>query len=170
MNKILHKLNLFFEGLPDALRRRRIRYWGGLAIIAVVIGTGLQWLAVDMTMESFFVENDPVKILHDRFKETFGSDDGVYIVYEANDGDVFSQASLAAVQGIQNELLQVEEAASSEDTDPLSHIIDVTTLVNVSYLEVKGDTLDSRDFVGDRWPASDAEREELRRQALEHHD
>ena len=105
MSDLLDRLNRFFGALPARLRARR----GAVAIAALVVtlflAYGGVWLRVDMSMESFFLEDDPVLVFHQAFKRTFGSDEDVYIVYEAKDGDVFSPASLAAVQRIQDCLL-----------------------------------------------------------------
>lgn len=169
MKALLRKLNIFFGKLPDALRNHRLLVWGAFILATLIIGSGVVRLKVDMTMDSFFRENDPVKMTYDRFKESFGSDDGVYIVYEARDGDIFSQASLKAVKGIQQELLRSAGNLSKGESTPLGHIADVKTIVNVSYLEVKADTLNSRDFV-ETFPATAAKREKLRQQALEHKD
>jgi predicted RND superfamily exporter protein len=163
----LEQLNRFFAALPARLRRRRVVVWCAAIVLTLVMGAGLDRLQVDMTMESFFVANDPVRLLHERFKETFGSDEGVYIVYEARDGDIFSPASLEAVRGLQQELLAVRQDDALRK--PLQHILDVTTIVNASYLEVRGDTLVSRDFV-EQIPRTAEDREELRGQALAHKD
>ena len=122
-----------------------------------------------MTMESFFRKDDPVRLLHERFKETFGSDEGVYIVYRANDGDVLSRASLEAVRGIQQVLLLGDDEVSEDDETLLEHVMDVTTIVNASYLEVDGDALISRDFV-EAIPETTPSREALRATALAHDD
>jgi len=45
---------------------------------------------MDMSLESWFYDDDPSKIALDKFRAQFGSDDGVYIVYEPQDKDVFS--------------------------------------------------------------------------------
>ncbi|MCP4908107.1 MAG: MMPL family transporter [bacterium] len=173
MHDTLEALNRFFAALPAWLLGRRIAVWCFAIALTVVSGVGLGRLEVDMTMESFFFENDPVRLLHERFKDTFGSDEGVYIVYEARDGDVLSSASLEAARGVERALLDAsgdkDGDDGSSDTAPLQHIVDVTTIANASYLEVKGDILVSRDFV-EVIPTSEEEREALRRRALAHKD
>ena len=165
VHDLLEGLNRFFGALPARLRRRRRAVWVTTAMVTLAMGAGLGRLQVDMTMESFFFQDDPVRLLHERFKETFGSDEGVYIVSEARDGDIFSPTSLEAVRGVQRELLDDRPDDDAQESTPLRHILDVDTLVNASYLEVRGDTLVSRDFV-ERIPPAAAEREALRRQAL----
>ena len=169
MNGILSKLNHLFEEMPDYLRKHRIWVWGGFIILTVFLVLGIPRIRIDMSLESFFSQDDPVKVLYDNFRDIFGSDDSVYIVYRAKDGDIFSDESLSALQDIQNELLE----AAYEEGKKLSimeRIQEVRTIINVSYLEVQGDTLLSRDFIGEELPKSAAEREELRKRALNHKD
>lgn len=169
MHDLLEALNRAFAALPGRLLRIRRAVWALSLIAAVGMAAGLGRLEIDMTMESFLFEDDPVRRLHDRFKETFGSDEGVYIVYEALDGDVLSPASLAAVRGIEQVLMRGDEQVNEEDARQLEHILEVTTIANASYLEVSGDSLISRDFV-EQIPRDPPSREALRAVALAHHD
>ena len=116
MKRLLEMLNQFFEVLPDNLRKRRIRVWGVFIILTAILIAGIPRIRIDMSMESFFSRDDPVKVLYDKFRDTFGSDDSVYIVYKAKDGDIFSHASLTALNGVQNELL--DKAYSENEKEP----------------------------------------------------
>ncbi len=169
MNELLEGLNRYFAALPARLRARRLAVWSSTIVFSLLAGVGMGRIEIDMTMESWFLEDDPVRVLHDRFKETFGSDDGIYIVYEARDGDVLSAASLEAVRGVQQALLDGSDDPDDPHAEALEHILDVTTIVNVSYLEVEGDSLISRDFI-ETIPEAEAEREALRAQAFAHKD
>ena len=164
---LLESLNRGFAALPARLLARKRSVWVTTIALAVAMGLGASRLEFDMTMESFFVEDDPVRLLHERFKETFGSDEGVYIVYAAKDGDVLSPASLEAVRSIQQVLLRGDEQVGAEDAAQLARIMEVTTLINASYLEVDGDVLVSRDFV-ETIPETAEAREALRSAALAH--
>lgn len=170
MKNILHRLNKFFEGIPERVGQRKIFIWALFFLITLPIGYGAGRVEIDMTMDAFFLPGDPVKALNDRFKDTFGSDEGVYIVYEARDGDIFSDASLKAVEGIQKELLRVSGRLDAGEAHPLDHIQEVETIVNADYLEGRDDTLSSGEFMGGGLPSSNAERETLRRKALAHRD
>ncbi|MGB0620573.1 MAG: efflux RND transporter permease subunit [Myxococcota bacterium] len=167
MSDVLDRLNALFAGLPARLRARR----GRVAIVSLLLtgalSYGAAWLEVDMAMESFFVEDDPVLTFHQAFERTFGSDDNVYIVYEAKDGDVFSPRSLAAVRRIQNRLLSPPAPDAEGNPSALERVIDVQTIVNAGYLEVRDDTLVSRDFV-EALPGSRQEIDALRARAMDH--
>ena len=167
MGDLLDRLNAFFADLPAKLRARRTL----VALLSVLVTLLLSWggerLRVDMTMESFFLEDDPVLTLHNDFKRTFGSDEDVYIVYEAKDGDVFSPNSLFAVERIQEALLADHGPLPNGDPSPLDRLLDVQTIVNAGYLEVRDDTLVSRDFV-EETPTTPEAREAMRAQAMAH--
>ncbi len=170
MKKILDRLNQFFETSPDVFREHRVRVWIVFIVVTALVSIGIPRIRIDMSMESFFAEDDPAKVLFDRFRETFGSDDSVYIVYEAKDGDIFSEASLRVLRQIQDELQNPPEGFSAGETAIMERIVEVKSLINVSYLEVEDDSLISREFIDDNIPVTDEEREKLRKQALEHKD
>jgi len=169
VHELLETLNRTFAALPARLLAKKRAVWAGAISLCLVMGLGAHRLEIDMSMESFFFDDDPVRLLHERFKETFGSDEGIYIVYEAKDGDVLSRDSLEAVRSIQQVLLLGDERVSEADAAQLDRVMDVTTLVNASYLEVDGDSLISRDFV-ETIPETAEAREALRSVALAHDD
>ena len=165
------KLSELFGSIPDFVRSHRLKLWIGLAIFSIGGIAGINFLKLDMTLESMFQENDPARRSYKKLKETFGGDDSIYIVYRAKDGDVFSKKSLVALQGVHNALYEatvLQEGEGREST--LAHIIDMKSLIDVSYTEVLEDGLVSRDFVGENIPETAADRERLRNQALEHRD
>ncbi|HCL73398.1 MAG TPA: hypothetical protein DIC58_11230, partial [Gammaproteobacteria bacterium] len=53
---------------------------------------------LDMTTDSFLDQEDPSMMALNEYRRQFGSDDSVFLVYRAKDGDVFSRESLLAIQ------------------------------------------------------------------------
>ncbi len=157
-----------FAKLPGVIARHRIIYAMLLLAATLAVGAGIPRLTIDMSTESFFLENDPVKKTYQQFRRHFGSDEFIFIVYRARDGDVFSSRSLAALAGIHGKLEAKSNAHQDNPDSPFGRITDVTSLINASYLEVDNDTLRSRDFVGKRPPNSVTDREKLKKQAREH--
>ncbi len=131
MRGLLDKINLLFEQVPDKMRRHRFMVLGIFIILTVVVVAGARRIRVDMSMESFFKEGEPAKQAYDRFRVSFGSDEIVYVVYKAQDGDVFSEQSLGAIRGIQEELINYRFNLQPGETSPLEHITEVKTLINV---------------------------------------
>ena len=170
MKKLLDKVNAFFERVPDTMRRYRWIIWGIFLLLTVIVVMGTGRIKADMSTESFFQKTDPVKRAYDRFRAAFGSDETVYVVYEAKDGDVFSEQSLTALKEIQEELLNYRLNLSPEESSPLDHVTEVKTLINVKYLETRDDTLITRDFIGENIPRNATDRQQLRQQALAQRD
>lgn len=170
MKSVLMKIAGFYETLPERLRKHKPGILIVFLVFLVAAGAGNRFLIMDMSMESWFRRDDPAVQAFYRLRDNFGSDDSVYIVYRAKDGDVFSEQSLRAVADLQEELMEASFSDYEGERKDLGHIVEITSLINVSYMEVEGDMLESRDFVGDDIPETKAEQEALRRQALEHKD
>ena len=137
--QLIHRLSEHFGNVPDAFRKRRVLVsMVFLALLALSI-YGITKLRLDMTIEGWFDKEDPTLVAFHRYHAQFGSEDGVYIVYQPKDGNVFSQASLEAVRGIQNELINFRATLKEGEESALKHIVKVDTLVNSPVLTVDGD-------------------------------
>jgi len=167
---LLNRLNLWFEKLPDRARRRRKLVWSIFIALTLLIVSGGAFVKIDMTLDSFFQDDDPTKLEMNRFRSLFGSDEVAYVIYKARDGDVFSEKSLRLVREIQEELLHYRLYLSAGEMSPLDHITDVKTILNVSFMEAGEGSLISRNFIGDIIPQTNEEREKIRKAALEHPD
>lgn len=152
--RLISRLSAHFENLPDALRKRRLVV--GIVFLALLAASifGIGKLRMDMTIEGWFHKEDPTLVAFHRYHEQFGSEDGVYIIYKPKDGDVFSPASLEAVRGIQEDLINYRSRLKEGEKSALDHIVKVNTLVNASVLTVDGDLLVSKALVGDTVPTS----------------
>lgn len=172
MQSILERLNLFFEAAPQKLLRWR---WIVIALFVVVTSVMvygmLSRFTLDMSLESWFQDDDPAKVSLDDFRQQFGSDDGLYIVYRPKDGDVFSQRSLDTLRDFHNELDAIRydpanaQTADNENPNLLSRILRIDSLLNGRYQIADGDTLISQKLLAN-YPRSDAEREAKRNIAL----
>lgn len=159
--RLVSRLSEHFGNIPDAFRRKRLLV--GLAFLALLAVSfyGIGKLRMDMTIEGWFDKEDPTLVAFHRYHAQFGSEDGVYIVYKPKDGDVFSHASLEAVRGIQNDLINFRSRLEEGETSALEHIVKVDTLVNASVLTVEGDVLISKSLVGNEVPSSAEELAEI---------
>ncbi|PCK08199.1 MAG: hypothetical protein COA42_10350 [Alteromonadaceae bacterium] len=173
MPQLLHHANLFFEQLPDRIRKYRYLVWLVFVLINVGIITGASRFTIDMSLEAYFQKDDPVKLAYDKFRAQFGGDEIMLIVYEARDGDIFSNNSLKAVQQLQDQLQNYRLYRNAEDTladapSELDHITEVKSIINASYMQARDGSLVSRPFIGDNLPASAQQLEQWRRLALAH--
>jgi predicted RND superfamily exporter protein len=152
VKKLLLAISDYFECLPNKLRPWR---WGIIAFAlasTLFMAVGSTKFVIDITVDSWFSEDDPVLQSLDEFRNQFGSDDGLFIVYEAKDGDVFSPASLRLVDKLTNYLSRWQDIPQSEldiaGIAPdlalkLDHIKRVQSLTNVRIQVNSGDTLSS---------------------------
>jgi len=152
METVLTSLSVYFSRLPNNLRP--YRWWVLLVamVLSIFMAMGLSRFAMDVTMDAWFQEDDPVLLSLDEFRSQFGSDDGLYIVYEAKDGDVFSNESLRLVDEFTERLenwqdLSAEDLTnlgiSPQQVDYLSHIKRVQSLTNIRIQVNEADSLAS---------------------------
>jgi predicted RND superfamily exporter protein len=170
MGQTLAKINSFFETLPDKLRKNR--QWVLIFFILATgfLGFGIKNVVIDESLAAYFHKDDPVKIAYDNFRSIFGGDEYVYIVYRAKDGDIFSRKSLIALKKLHNELANYRLNLEPGEPSALDHIDEVKSLINVKYMVSRENTLFSRNFIGDRLPVNNIQKENLRKKALNHPD
>ncbi len=155
-----------FANLPDALRNRRWVVWTLFLSITVFCFMGISRNNFDMTLDSWFSDTDPVKLALNSFKDQFGSDDTVYLIYHPKDGDLFSKKSLTAVEGIRDELLHSQGKTSSKERTMNSHITRVDTLASAKILTTEDGALVARRFLSGKFPETEAQKAALQKEAL----
>ena len=161
---------VWFSKLPEQVVKFKYLFLFISVVIITVAVTGSQRLQFDMSLESFFEASDPVKITYNQFRDAFGGDDSIYIVYEAMDGDVLSDQSIKALQSIHDDIFTATSGLEDDAANILDHLVEINSLYNVSYLEVTDASLNSREFIFGAYPETDEDRELLRKQALAHQD
>ncbi|MCP4158785.1 MAG: MMPL family transporter [Deltaproteobacteria bacterium] len=152
MKILFTNMRQFFEGLPEHLRNNQWKVWVSFILLTIFMIAGIPKVKVDANLLNSFEKDDAAKLAFDQFKDTFGSDEVLYIVYKAKDGDVFSRESILAMQGIERDLENYRKNLKEGEESPLDHITKVTTLSNASYLEGKEGSIVSRDFIGTNIP------------------
>ena len=151
MKELLLSLNKYFAIVPGQLRPYRKIVLILALLSTVIMGYGATRFVVDTSYESWFSEEDPAVKSLNEFREQFGSDDGLFIVYEAKDGDVFSNQSLSLISEI-TEVLDNDEQISDETwleqygltskvAETLKHIKRVQSLTNIRIQKNENDVL-----------------------------
>ncbi|MDH5560517.1 MAG: MMPL family transporter, partial [Deltaproteobacteria bacterium] len=159
INPILIKLNQAFTATPNAIRPYRWRIISLFLILSIVSGWGLSKFQMDMSMESFFTDDDPFLKGYDQFKRDFGSDDSIYLVFEAKDGDIFSEKSIRLTHELTEDLenwRQIQGIGIQQDS-MLKRMVKITSLTNSRYQLTRGDDLISAKMVRERPPKTPAE-------------
>jgi len=151
MKDLLLALNKYFAIVPGQLRPYRKIVLILALLSTVFMGYGATRFVLDVSFESWFSEDDPAVKSLNEFREQFGSDDGLFIVYEAKDGDVFSNKSLSLISEI-TEVLDNDEKISDEVwleqygltskvAETLKHIKRVQSLTNIRIQKNEDDVL-----------------------------
>ena len=151
MKDLLLALNKYFAIVPGQLRPYRKIVLILALLSTVFMGYGTTRFVLDVSFESWFNEEDPAVKSLNEFREQFGSDDGLFIVYEAKDGDVFSNQSLTLISEI-TEVLDNDEKISDEVwldqygltlevAETLKHIKRVQSLTNIRIQKNEDDVL-----------------------------
>lgn len=181
MEQILLRLSEAFAQAPNKVLRYKTFVLTGLFVITSLMVWGIfTRTELDMTTDSFLDQEDPAMFALNEYRRQFGSDDSVFLVYRAKDGDVFSRESLTAIQQLTDDLRYWEELDPSDypeqvngvevDFTELNHIRRVQSITNVRYQENVGDTLLSNRLVPAELPESDAELAAIKERALAQED
>ncbi len=155
-----------------------IKYRSTVLIVLVLISVVMAWGAatrtrIDMSVDSFLDQDDPAITALNNFRTQFGSDDSLFLVYEARDGDVFSAASLRAAQALTEKLRDwrtLDAARYDADLSQLDLIRRVQSITSLRVQRVEGDTLRSERLVPEQIPDDPAELAAIRERALTEED
>lgn len=175
MDKLFDSLNRFFSLLPEKVIR--VKWWvlGLVLLLTVFLLVGaITRTSINTAANSFLDRSDPAIVALDKFRQQFGSDDSVFLVYRAKDGDVFSKQSLQALQALTldlenwRDLEQKPQDASGKpiDLEELRHIRRVQSLSNIRVQSANGDTLNSNRLVPRNLPDDPRQLAQIKATAL----
>ena len=181
MKKLLIALSDAFAQVPNRVLRYKHFVLTGLVVISLLMVWGIfTRTELDMTTDGFLDQEDPSMLALNEYRRQFGSDDSVFLVYRAKDGDVFSRESLLAIQQLTNDLRYWQQLRPEDypdainginlDFDELNHVRRVQSIANLRFQENRGDTLLSNRLVPEQLPASDDELAAIKARALNQQD
>ncbi len=181
MERILLRLSTAFGEVPNAILKYKSFVLSGQIILTALMVWGIfTRTELDMTTDSFLDQEDPAMFALNEYRRQFGSDDSVFLVYRAKDGDVFSRASLEAIQQLTNDLRFWRELDPADypaaingielDFEELNHIRRVQSIANVRFQENVGDTLLSNRLVPEQLPDTEEELRAIKERALAQED
>ena len=153
MKNLLLSLNKYFAKVPAQLipYRKTVIF---LALLSTIfMGFGASRFVLDTSFDVWFTESDPAIEALDEFRDQFGSDDGLFIVYEAKDGDVFSNKSLRLIseitevfdnyEQISDEVWLEKYGLTPDIVESLTHVKRVQSLTNIRIQKNEDDVLSS---------------------------
>ena len=123
----------------------RRAWWILVLALAMTAGTAtqLKHFYIDASLEGFFHQDDPVRVIYDEFREQYGRDTFILISLEPNT-PIFEREFLETLRDLHVRL---------ENEVPL--VVEVTSLVNARITRGEGDELVVGELMED-WPEDDA--------------
>ena len=122
-------------------------------IIALVIGLiGLRQFSVSASWEDYFLEDDPMLLKTEEFKEIFGNDNFTAVLTQCD--NTFTKENLELIRELSNEIL-----------DSLSYADKITSLTDIEFMIGGEDGISIEQIVPDNIPSDTAKLEEIRRKA-----
>ena len=163
MKNLLLYLNHYFAKVPGQLIPYRKTVIALALLSTIFMGYGASRFVLDTSFDVWFSESDPAIEALDDFRDQFGSDDGLFIVYEAKDGDVFSNKSLTLVseltevldnyRQISDDVWLEKYGLTPEIVESLTHIKRVQSLSNIRIQKNEDDVLSSPRLVPKKIPS-----------------
>jgi len=170
MENRLLVLARWFAAAPGFVVRHRILILTMVVLISVIQAVGVATRTrIDISTDSMIDQTDPAIAALNAFRTQFGSDDSLFLVYEARDGDIFSARSLAAARKLTESLRDwrtLDGSAYAADLQELDQIRRVQSITTLRVQRVDGDTLRSERLVPDVIPDDPAQLAEIRARAL----
>jgi len=142
------------ERYTQALMRYRWLVVIVLLLLAVLAAAGVKRLSMTTDFRVFFGAENPQLAAFDKMQNTYTKDDNVLFVIAPKDKQVFTPATLAAVEDLTRQAWK------------LPHSIRVDSLTNFQHTRAEGDDLIVQDLVKNAATKTPAELAEIRRVAL----
>lgn len=101
-SKYFSGTNTFFARLAEGILRFRWLLLLLVFIITIFAFYEMRTLRMDNSNESFFLEGDPTKLLLDKFRDTFGNEDFVYVLIETR--DFFTPDTISLIKELAEDL------------------------------------------------------------------
>ncbi len=117
----IQRINHHFEKLAHQIIKKR---WLIIATFIAVIGIsfiGMRQVVIESSYDGYFLEDDPMLVQTDKFKEIFGNDNFVAVLTECN--NTFTKENLTLIRELSNELM-----------DSLSYSEKITSLTDLEFL------------------------------------
>jgi predicted RND superfamily exporter protein len=146
------KINNSFEKLAGGIIRFRwliIILFFAITAISVL---GVKKIVVESSWDGYFLEDDPMLVQTDKFKEIFGNDYYVAVLTECD--STFSQHSLQIIRELSNDLM-----------DNLSYSDKITSLTDIEFMKGTADGMHIEQIVPEVIPSDKVLLDSIRRKA-----
>lgn len=117
----IEKINKRFEKIGNSIVKHRWVLLSTFVLITFIGINGLKYMNISSSWEDYFLEDDPVLIKTEEFKEIFGNDNFVAVLTRCD--DTFTQKNLQLIRELSNELM-----------DSISYADKITSLTDIEFL------------------------------------
>ncbi|MCT4600057.1 MAG: MMPL family transporter [Marinifilaceae bacterium] len=148
----IQRINDWFEKQAKWIIRFRwliIFLFTGLLVFSF---NGLKKITIESSFDEYFLEDDPILVKSDEFKEIFGNDYFVAVLTECD--NTFSHKSLKLIKELSQELL-----------DSISYSDKITSLTNIEFLRGTQEGMQIEQIVPEEIPTDKTKLEEIRKKA-----
>ena len=87
----------------EIVTRRPLVVIGGVVLATLLLATQLQYFTLDTSSESYYHEDDPVRLEYDAFRDVFGRDATILLAIRP-EGGVFTRDALELLRSIVGDL------------------------------------------------------------------
>ena len=91
--------------IAENLYKYRVFYFIISAVAVLAFCFGLPELYMESSNESYFIQGDPILSVYDSFKEEFGSDEFVYLLFEME--NAFTPEKIQLINELKQELEEI---------------------------------------------------------------
>ena len=153
ITKNIEGINQWFESLGKQFVKFRWLIIIAILIVVIISSFGLSKIRLDNSIEGWFLEGAKIKKAQDEFKKTFGNNDYVALLIEAD--DVFSPEILKLLRDLGDDLEKNVDFADK-----------VTSLSDMEFSYTEGDNIIIKNLVPDKIPTKKEDIEKLRKKAF----
>lgn len=149
----IQKINNWFEKRASGIIKYR---WLVIILFIGVVaaaGSGLKKLVVESSFDGYFLEDDPMLLKTDEFKEIFGNDNYVAVITECDNS--FSKQSLELIRDLSNELM-----------DSISYADKITSLTDIEFMIGNEEGMQIEQIVPDEIPDDKAKLDSIKIKAF----
>ncbi len=135
----LEKINQWFFRRGQWVMNHRLLTLSMLLVALLIGGFGLTKLNIKSTWEDYFLEDDPMILQTDKFKDIFGNDSFVAVLVQSD--NIFTTENLGLIRELSNELL-----------DSISFSDKITSLTDMEFLSGEDDGMTIEQIVPEDIP------------------
>ncbi|WP_278960760.1 efflux RND transporter permease subunit [Bacteroides pyogenes] len=148
----IEKINVWFARLGERIVQRRRLVLAAFVLLFAVGFYGIRFMNINNSWDSYFLEDDPMLVKTEEFKEVFGNDYFVAVLTSCD--NTFTKNNLELIRKLSDEML-----------DSISYADKITSITDLEFLMATSDGVAIEQIVPDEIPSDKAGLDEIRRKA-----